>query len=60
MSALCSAILVVFWLSVLGMVFGSPQISQLSGYVFYLAAPLALIALLAEVLGKNDSSGYGP
>ncbi|NLL52891.1 MAG: hypothetical protein GX248_09335 [Peptococcaceae bacterium] len=54
MSSLLSFILIVFWLSVLGMVFGNYIISQISAYVFYLAAPLALIVGILEIINKNN------
>ncbi|NLM22043.1 MAG: hypothetical protein GX207_09935 [Peptococcaceae bacterium] len=54
MSSFLSLILVIFWLSVMGMVFGNYIISQISAYVFYLAAPLALIAGILEIINKNN------
>jgi len=36
------------------MVFGNSVISQISAFVFYLAAPLALVAGVLEIINKNN------
>jgi len=54
MSSFFSLVLVIFWISVIGMVFGNSVISQISAFVFYLAAPLALVAGVLEIINKNN------
>lgn len=58
MTSILSIVLLIFWISVFGMVFGNTQINQVSNYVFYIIAPIALIAGFYEILvrkkDKND------
>jgi hypothetical protein len=56
MSAIFSVILILFWVSVFGMVFGNTQISEICRYFFYGIAPLAVIRGIYETVYSNDQS----
>jgi putative Mn2+ efflux pump MntP len=53
MSTLLTISLAVFWLSVLGMVFGNYTISLISKGVFYIAAIVVLTVGIIEMYNKQ-------
>jgi hypothetical protein len=53
MSSVFSAVLIVFWISVFGMVFGNTEVSRVSHYLFYLTTPIILIYGFYEIVLNN-------
>jgi len=45
-----SFILLIFWLAVFGMVFGSSTISEISWFIFCAALPITLIMGIKELI----------
>lgn len=50
MSAFLSVILIIFWLAVLGMVFGNFPVNEIAKYFFYIIAPIAIITGIVETI----------